>query len=189
MPIKSLPALPNGNYFLVAQTTDAFAQGTSLASTAATTTIAAPFITLAATLGAVAKIQSGDTLTLTNNGNINDKSTFHFTLGFSSTTSYRDRRPYLPTKPNPRTLKTHVPARIHFNDWSKILTGLVPTTCPLLPHPHHHRHHRPHHHCHQPATASYPKKSNLRTPTNKPFPCFNPTHQRADRQLIRIGVD
>ena len=91
IPIKSIPALANGNYFFVVQVTDPFAGGTSIGSTSGTTTIAAPFVTLAATLGPVTKLQAGDTLTVTNNGNVADDSAFSATIGFSTDSAGADK--------------------------------------------------------------------------------------------------
>ncbi len=123
--ITSLPALAAGRYFFVAQVTEPLHHTTTIATSAARTTIAAPVISLISSLAAVANINAGDILTLTNNGNIDDKSTFHFTLGFSLDHAGTEIVGLTSHETQSTTLKTHVPAKIHFNDWSKILTGLA----------------------------------------------------------------
>ncbi len=74
VPIKSIPALADGDYFLVAQVTDPFAGGTSIASSTGTTNIAAPFISLVPVFTTGIKIAANSTaiasLTITNNGNV-----------------------------------------------------------------------------------------------------------------------
>jgi uncharacterized repeat protein (TIGR03803 family) len=127
VPIKSLPALATGNYFIVAQVTDPFGHATSIVSSAATTVIAAPFIALAATLGPVSKIQAGDTLTLVDNGNIEDVSALHVTFGFSTDSAGADpvgQTVSLVTK----TMHFAVGKRntIHFSNWSALLSSLTP---------------------------------------------------------------
>jgi hypothetical protein len=69
-PIKGMPIVPDGSYFIVEQTTDPFAAGTSIASTGAPITVETPFVSLTSALGPATK--SGDTLTVTNNGNVPD---------------------------------------------------------------------------------------------------------------------
>ena len=123
--INSLPALAAGRYFFVAQVTEPLHHTTTIATSAARITIAAPVISLVSSLAAVANINAGDTLTLTNNGNIDDKSTFHFTLGFSLNAAGTEKVGLTARETQSTTLNPHKPAKIHFNDWSKILTGLA----------------------------------------------------------------
>ncbi len=68
--IKSLPPLEDGVNFLVAGVVDPFAGGASFATDATSFNIVAPVITLASTLGPASK--TGDTLAITNNGNVPD---------------------------------------------------------------------------------------------------------------------
>ncbi len=126
VPIKSIPALADGNYFIVAQVTDPFAGNTSIGSTAGTTTIAAPFITLAAALGPVTSIKAGDTLTLTDNGNIDDNAVFTATIGFSFDAA--GAQPIGETASAGKTehIKAGKSIKIHSADWAKILAGLEP---------------------------------------------------------------
>jgi hypothetical protein len=124
VPIKdALPAVPAGDYFIVAQVTDPSFGSTSIGSSAGTTNIAPGFIALAATLGPVVKLQSGDTLTVTNNGNIDDNGIFTATIGFSF-----DPQGTVPIGITGSAGKTfHIKAgknvKFHSNDWLKILAA------------------------------------------------------------------
>jgi len=126
IPIKSIPSLPSDNYFLVAQTTDPFAGGVSIASSAVTIDIAAAFIQLSGTLGP-ASLKTGDVLTLTNHGNVIDTAaSLTGTLGFSldaagavsvgSTVSGAVKAPKIAVG------KT---GKIHLTAWSTILSSLT----------------------------------------------------------------
>jgi hypothetical protein len=127
--VKNIPALADGSYFLVEQTTDPFASGTSIASSDSAITIAAPFITLAATLGP-ANIKTGDTLTVTNNGNVPDNTVgLGGTLGFSTDAAG--------TVPAGSTFSgaVHTPhilvgksVKIHLTQWKSLLSSLSPGT-------------------------------------------------------------
>jgi uncharacterized repeat protein (TIGR03803 family) len=126
IPIKSIPSLPSDNYFLVAQTTDPFAGGVSTASSANTIDIAAGFIQLSGTLGP-ASLKTGDTLTITNNGNVPDTATaLSGTLGFSL-----DAAGAVPAGSTlPGTVKTPKIAagksvKIHLTEWKSILSSLT----------------------------------------------------------------
>jgi FtsP/CotA-like multicopper oxidase with cupredoxin domain len=127
VPIKDvLPAVAAGDYFLVAQVTDPSFGSNSIGSSAGTTNIAPGFITLAATLGPVVKLQSGDTLTLTNTGNIEDDGTFVATIGFSF-----DPQGMSPIGGSGSAGKTyHIKpgksVKVHSTDWTKIASGLEP---------------------------------------------------------------
>jgi hypothetical protein len=129
VPIKNTPALAAGDYFLVAQVTDPFAGGISLASSSGTTTIAAPFIALAGTLGPVTKLKSGDTLTITNNGNSDDVTTLTGTIGFST-----DPLGAVPAGESASatshtyTLKAGKSVKIHSTGWTQITAGTVSVT-------------------------------------------------------------
>jgi hypothetical protein len=85
VPFKSLPALTDNDYFIVASVTDPLG-GSSIASSAATTNIAAPFITLAATFGNLPRtaLTAGAPLVITNSGNVDDSSVFTATIGFAT---------------------------------------------------------------------------------------------------------
>ncbi len=85
IPLKTIPAIPDGDYFIVAQVTDPADSATS-AATIGTTNIAAPFVSLAATfLPLPAKpLVSGATLLITNNGNSPDVTLLTEGAGFSS---------------------------------------------------------------------------------------------------------
>jgi len=83
VPVTSIPALPDNNYFIVDQATDPFDSATSVGSSTGTIAVAAPFIRLSATLGSVANAKLGDSLTITNNGNIADVGKFNLNFGFS----------------------------------------------------------------------------------------------------------
>jgi hypothetical protein len=126
IPIKTIPALPSDNYFLVAQTIDPFAGGVSIASSASTIDIAAGFIQLSGTLGP-ASLKTGDILTVTNNGNVPDTATsLTGTLGFSL-----DAAGAVPVGSTlPGTVKTPKiavgkSAKIHLTAWSSILSSLT----------------------------------------------------------------
>lgn len=83
--LGSIPAVTNGTYYLLAQVTDPTG-ATNSAATAATTSIAAPFVALAASLAAVGPnpIKAGATLAVRNAGNVNDVTALNYTLGFST---------------------------------------------------------------------------------------------------------
>jgi FG-GAP-like repeat len=121
VPIKSIPALTDGNYFLVAQVTDPLAGGTSIASSTGTTDIAAPFISLAPAFTTDIKIAGNGTaivsLTITNNGNITPVGKSEITL-FASATPDISESPQLigqtvalPIQPGKsKIVKTHLTA-------------------------------------------------------------------------------
>jgi uncharacterized repeat protein (TIGR03803 family) len=72
VPLLSLPAVADGNYFLVAQVTDPNADVTTAASTG-TYQLAAPFVSLVPSAASVAVARNGTAtvkFTVTNNGNI-----------------------------------------------------------------------------------------------------------------------
>jgi hypothetical protein len=126
VPIKSIPVLADGNYFIVAQVTDPFTANVTTASSAATTSIAAPFIAIGAVLGPVTKIKAGDTLTITNNGNIDDVSSFTTTLGFSLDAAGTQPVGATTTVASHKlTIKATKTGKIHLTGWSSILSGLV----------------------------------------------------------------
>ena len=82
VPVKSIPVLANGSYYVVAQVTDPKG-GITVASSTSTTTIAAPFVVLTASL-AVTNIKAGVTIVVTNTGNVVDLT--HLTGTFTVTT-------------------------------------------------------------------------------------------------------
>jgi hypothetical protein len=90
IPVKSLPvALPDGTYYLIAAATYSAGSSAGVATTS-TVTVAAPFISLAASVGAVAPatVVTGKTgsvfVTLTNNGNEIASGPADITLGVST---------------------------------------------------------------------------------------------------------
>ena len=126
VPIKSIPELPTDDYFIVAQTTDPFTAGVSLASSTTTTNIAAAFILLSGTLGP-ASLKTGDTLTITNNGNVPYVNpTISGILGFSldaagaipagSTLAGAVKTPHIAVGKS---------AKIHLTEWKSILSSLT----------------------------------------------------------------
>jgi FG-GAP-like repeat len=124
--ITSIPLLDNDNYFLVTQVTDPFAGGISIASSVNPIAIALPFVTLAATLLPVNNVLAGDTLSITNNGNVADLTSITATLGFSF--DGEGAEPIGMTKAvliSKRSFKAGQTAKIHLSQWKSILSGLV----------------------------------------------------------------
>jgi hypothetical protein len=126
IPIKNIPDLASEDYFIVAQTTDPFAGGVSVATSVGTINIAAAFIRLSATLGP-ASLKKGDTLTLTDNGNVIDPAgTITATFGFST-----DAAGLVPVGgtvsaavKSPK-IAVGKAAKIHLTAWSSILSSLT----------------------------------------------------------------
>jgi hypothetical protein len=134
VPIKSTPALADGNYFVVEQTTDPFAGGTSTASSASAITVAAPFITLVSALGPATK--TGDTLALTNNGNVPDNiSRIATSLQVSTDPAGADTvgAAVSATVGSPHILAGKT-VKIHFSQWKSIISSLSPGTYYLVIH-------------------------------------------------------
>jgi hypothetical protein len=132
--IKSTPALADGSYFIVEQTTDPFAGGTSIASSGSAITVAAPFITLVSALGPATK--SGDTLTLTNNGNIPDNIIKLATsLQVSTDPAGADTvgAAVSATVGSPHILSGKT-VKIHLSQWKSIISSLSPGTYYLVIH-------------------------------------------------------
>ena len=124
VPLKTIPVLADGSYFFVAQVTDPLGE-TSLVSSDTTTYFAAPFIQLAATLGEVVKLASGDTLTLTNNGNNDDKGSFLITFGFSYDAAGLTPAGQTESLRRVFRIKGGASIKVHFNDWAKITAGFM----------------------------------------------------------------
>jgi hypothetical protein len=125
IPIKSIPMVSPGDYFLVVQVTDP-SGGTSIASPEITTTIVAPVISLAAILGPVTNANSGDTITIANNGNVDDVTSFNPTLGFS--TDSGGMQPAGGTTvvlAGPLHIKAGKSVKVHLNQWKSLLSGLT----------------------------------------------------------------
>jgi hypothetical protein len=128
VPIKSFPSLADGNYYIVAEVTDPFASGTSIASSASTIDIAAPFISLAAALGPATK--TGDTLTITNAGNIPDNiSKIATSLQVSTDPDGLDTvgAAVSATVGSPHIL-AEKSVKIHLSQWKSIISSLSPGT-------------------------------------------------------------
>jgi hypothetical protein len=125
VPIKSTPALADGSYFIVAQVTDPFASGTSIGSSSTTTTVAAPFITLSAVLGPVTKLKAGDTLTVTNSGNIAETLPLTATIGFSSDAAGASPIGGTLSASKAYHIAPGKSAKIKSNAWVKLTSGLV----------------------------------------------------------------
>jgi hypothetical protein len=124
VPIKSTPALAAGSYFIVTQITDPFASGTSIVSSTAAITVAAPFISLAAILGP-ANTKTGDTITITNNGNIEDISVLNGVLGFSLDPAGTEPVGRTVTGATPvEHIGVHKSVKIHLTAWKSILSTL-----------------------------------------------------------------
>lgn len=88
--LKDLPAtVPASAYHLIAEVTDS-SNNSSVAASVGTITVSAPLISLTAALSPIKVIRQGDTLTITNGGNIVDKSVFTATVGFSTDSAGRD---------------------------------------------------------------------------------------------------
>lgn len=130
MPVKTVPALADGNYFLVAQVTDPFAGGTSIASSPAPIAIAAPFITLSAAFAAtpVPSLKSGATVILTNNGNIDDVTLIDERVGFA--TDVAGQEPVGSSLESGtigrQTIKAHRSIKLHLSGWKLVESSLTP---------------------------------------------------------------
>jgi Bacterial Ig-like domain (group 3) len=89
VPLKAIPALATGNYFIVLQTTDPD-HNTAVVSSATSVTAAAPFVSLSSSISSVKptsvarKKSVSFVVTITNNGNINASGPTTFDLGISS---------------------------------------------------------------------------------------------------------
>jgi hypothetical protein len=132
--IKSTPALADGSYFVVAQTTDPFAGRTSVASSTSAITVAAPFITLVSALGPATK--SGDTLTITNDGNVPDNiSKIATSLQVSTDPGGLDTvgAAVSATVGSPHILAGKS-VKIHLSQWKSIFSSLSPGTYYLVIH-------------------------------------------------------
>lgn len=128
VPLGSIPAVANGTYYLLAQVTDPTG-ATNSAASLTTTTIAVPFVALAASLAPLGPnpIKSGATLEVENAGNVNDNTVLNYTLGFST-----DPNGVLTVgssafgKTTRRvTLRHGATARFHVGKWSPIVSSLA----------------------------------------------------------------
>lgn len=126
VPFKALPALADNDYFIVASVTDPLG-GTSVASSAATTNIAASFVTLGLAFGNLPRtvLNAGAPLIITNSGNVDDTSTFTATIGFATDAAGSNivgttAGTLLPTKVTVRAGKT---AAIHVTGWKNLVTA------------------------------------------------------------------
>jgi hypothetical protein len=134
VPIKSTPALADGSYFIVEQTTDPFAGGTSIASSSSAITVSAPFITLVSAMGPATK--SGDTLTITNNGNIPDNiSKLATSLQVSTDPAGADTvGPAVSATVGAPHILAGKTVKIHLSQWKSIFSSLSPGTYYLTIH-------------------------------------------------------
>lgn len=128
VPFKTLPDLPNNSYFITASVTDPNG-GSSVASTTATTTIAAPFISLALAFGNIPKtvLTAGAPLIITNSGNIDDANTFTATIGFATDSGGTNivgtsAGTLAPSKLTVRAGKT---GTIHVTGWGPLFKSVV----------------------------------------------------------------
>lgn len=129
VPLGAIPGIANGSYYLLAQVTDPTG-ATSSASTATTTTIAAPFVALAASMAPLGAnpIKSGATLEVANAGNVNDVTVLDYTLGFSTDANGVVT---IGSSAFGRTagrivLRHGATARFHVGKWTSIASGLAP---------------------------------------------------------------
>jgi len=124
VPIKSTVTLSAADYFIVTQTTDPFAAKTSIASTSGTITVEAPVITLSGVLGP-ANVKTGDTITITNNGNIEDVSVLTGTFGFSLDPAGTEAVGSTVAAVSPvEHIGVHKSVKIHLTAWGSILSSL-----------------------------------------------------------------
>lgn len=124
--LGAVPSVANGSYYLLAQVTDSSGATNSVA-TSQTVQVAAPFVALAASLGAppVNVLKTGMTLAVENSGNITDSGVLDYTIGFSSDaqgaagvgTSYQSKTARVAIGAG-KTVKVHV------TGWSKLISGL-----------------------------------------------------------------
>jgi Bacterial Ig-like domain (group 3) len=127
IPIKSVPSLADGQYFLVTQVTDP-RNGISVASSANAITIAAPFVSLAASFATGSSVlTSGATLIVTNNGNIDDVTELSALLGFSTDPAGSQPVPDVST-----TVFTHLlhlkagkSMSVRLSGWKSLVLGLT----------------------------------------------------------------
>jgi hypothetical protein len=129
VPVKSIPALATADYFIIGQVTDPFASGISVNSSTGTTSIGAPVISLSAVLGPAINPNAGDTLSITNSGNIPDVTALTGTVAFSTDaagTQAVGGTAFVSTA----TLKIGAgkTVRLHLNQWKSLLTGLTAGT-------------------------------------------------------------
>jgi hypothetical protein len=131
---KALPNLADGDYYIVASVTDPFG-GTSVASSAGTTHIAAPFVSLALAFGSIPPtvLAAGAPLILTNGGNIDDNSVLTATIGFSTDSGGANiigasTGKLAPARVIVRANKT---AHLHVAGWNALLKTL-PSQGPLF---------------------------------------------------------
>jgi hypothetical protein len=133
VPIKAIPVLADGSYFIVAQVTDPLAGNVSIASSAGTTGVAAPFVSLIASLGSAVQGNDSALLTVANHGNVDDTTTLHYTVGFALDAA--GQQPAGGTK-TVVTGNLHIKAgksmSIHPNAWKSIVSGLVSGTAYYL---------------------------------------------------------
>ncbi len=127
IPLKTVPDLADGQYFLVAQVTDP-KNGISVVSSASSLTIAAPFITLGALFASgSAVLTSGASIIVTNNGNIDDVTELSALLGFSTDPAGMQPVPQVTT-----TVFTHLlhlkagkSMSVHLSGWKSLTLGLT----------------------------------------------------------------
>jgi hypothetical protein len=110
--LKSLPStVPAGVYHVIAEVTDA--GGSSVATSASTITVAAPVISLSSSLSPIVNIKSGDTLTISNAGNIADIGKLTQTVSFSTDAAGASPAGTAGTTVKPLHLNAHKSLKVH----------------------------------------------------------------------------
>ncbi|HWE93210.1 MAG TPA: choice-of-anchor tandem repeat GloVer-containing protein [Tepidisphaeraceae bacterium] len=128
LPLKSIPALADGDYYFVAQVTDPDG-GITFISSPDTKHIAAPYITLAASFApnSTAVLTTGATLTITNNGNVDDVTPFTAVLAFSTDSAGTQAVAGLTSTVVTGTIhiKAGKSVNIHLNGWKSLASSLT----------------------------------------------------------------
>ncbi len=125
VPISTLPVLPDGTYFIVAQVTDP--NGAVTLATSTSVTISAPHISLSGTIGTIAKVQSGATVYVTNNGNVADVTVLRGTFGLSTDPAGTVPAGSTVTLSSPKlNIKPQKTVSFHIKPSKAFLSGLTP---------------------------------------------------------------
>lgn len=124
--IRSIPSGLTGDYFFVLQVTDPNGNP-SVASTDTPISIAAPVVALSAKLGTVTNVNNGDTVTITNTGNIDDVTSLTSSIGFSHDSA--GAQPVAGSTVvlgSPIQIKPGKRVKLHLTQWTSLLSALTP---------------------------------------------------------------
>lgn len=128
VPLKMLPAVANGNYYLVATISDQNG-GVTTATSALTYMLAAPFVKLSAAFAPLSAkaAQAGAVIVLTNVGNIDEASGLTALLGFSTDAAGADAVGQSATVSlgKPRVKAAGGIAKLKTNGWKTLISSLA----------------------------------------------------------------